>query len=186
MHIDCMTFDAVTNLLQKQLHFLTMSDSEQTDLMKKNYVDEDPNSIMENVFKVQNLLPMDQWSEDRLKTYFYIATGVKGIKAQFIACKLLLKYENWTQSNTQKYILYQDLLISEQEKWDKMDKEKMKIEKMEQEEFFKKNNLCISNTTENKHMIIFILGPFRYNLNITRLKIAFIFCICACLCKLLF
>ena len=172
-----MSFDTVNEIIQKQLDFLEKPIAEQNRL-----VQDDDDSIMHRIYQAQNPLPLDLWSEDKLRIYFNVAAGSKGIRSQFGASKLLLIYEDWARNNDNvKYDEYKKILSAEQQTWTKLDEIKMKTDKQEQEEFFDAAKRDIYRSSRKS----VIVGPFRFELTSNRVKIITVCCIFAFLYKVL-
>jgi hypothetical protein len=112
------SFQNATKLVEKQLKFIESTFDQQLIMMKTNKMD-----LSSYGARVENLLPFEQWSEDKLKIYFYLQKGVKGIKAQYVASKLMFLYEQWCQQHDSvKYQRYNELFGEFQKKewiiWD--------------------------------------------------------------------
>ncbi len=128
----CMGFKSATQLTQKQLDFLDKTPEEQIELMEKNlsYCPNKP--LSDQMAKVENLLPIDEWSIDKVSVYLMIAQGRMGLIGQFNAIKLLTLYEQWVKyHDTIRYQEYQDILNKQKGVWKIFDKQRIESEAKE-------------------------------------------------------
>ena len=127
----CMSFTGAALLTQKQLDFLDKTPEEQATLMEKN-IQYDPQSkspYSDQMANVENLLPIDQWTTDKIFIYFLIAKGHMGLIGQFNAIKLLTLYEQWIKyTDIERYKEYKNMLNKEKQQWKIIDIDKITAE----------------------------------------------------------
>jgi hypothetical protein len=171
MCFGCMSYEGATGLVEKQLDFLYKSEEEQKQLMAQNEPNDGEYDLLNYSANVSNLLPIHDWSKDKVSIYFYVATGAKGTVAQFTAVKLLILYEQWAKNNDEtKYKEYQEMLQKNKEQRKEIDKVRLEKEQKESEIQLKEYEIKCKERKESTTRSIGIntigqsLGRSNYNL----------------------
>ena len=159
MCFGCISFESAGDIVEKQYDFIEANSEEQLTMSKNNKnVDELSNWIEEHSANVCNLLPFDQWTNDKMSMYFEFQNGFMGMRAQYYASKLLFLYEQWSkQHDLEKYRKYMELNEEKRNKWEETDEKIKKLITLQHEIFMQKiktdnvkQNVKSSNEEINK------------------------------------